>query len=471
MSAQSTSDILWTAEQVVAATGGRATAPFAATGVSIDSRTLLPGDLFVALKGPNFDGHAFAARAFAAGAAAALVARRPDDVPGDAPLVHVGDVERALDALGHAARARACAKVIAVTGSVGKTGTKDMLAAALGAQAKTAATSGNLNNQWGLPLTLARLPADAVYAVIELGMNHPGEILRLTKIARPDIAIITTIAAVHLENFESVFEIAEAKAEIFASMAGGTAVLNRDNPYFPVLACIAAGHGVARIVGFGAHPEAQVRLEHCTLGTESSQITATIRGRRIDYSLAVPGRHWAINSLAALAAIGAAGADVDAAARAMGDFSGLAGRGQRLAVAREGGFDLIDESYNASPTSMRAAFEVLGRARPRAGGRRIVVLGDMFELGPQAEAMHAALADSILCAGIDLVFTAGPMMAALSRALPANVRGAHREDAAALAPVVSEAVHEGDIVTVKGSRGMRMERVVAALRGSEAAAH
>ncbi len=457
---------LWTSHEITAATGGRTKTTFAATGVSIDSRTLAPGDLFVAIKGVSLDGHNFVAKALAAGAAAALVSRRPGDVADSAPLVVVPDVERAFDALARAARSRSRAKVVGITGSVGKTSTKEMLAAALSAQARTHFSSGNLNNQWGVPLSLARLPADAAYAVIEMGMNHAGEIAHLTELVRPDVAVITTISAVHLENFNSVFEIAEAKAEIFQSMGGGTAVLNRDNAYFPVLACLASASGVARIVGFGQHAEAIARLERCELEANGSRIQAKIGGERIDYTLAIPGQQWALNSVAVLAAVRALGADVQAAARAISGFAGLEGRGRRhCASVPDGAFELIDESYNASPASVRAALEVLGRAEPRGSGRRVAVLGDMLELGPTADAMHAALAEIVEAQHVDLVFLAGPHMAALAQALPAGRLVAHRASAAELAAVVSGAVRAGDVVTVKGSHGMRMDRVVAVLLG------
>jgi UDP-N-acetylmuramoyl-tripeptide--D-alanyl-D-alanine ligase len=382
-------------------------------------------------------------------------------------MVLVPDVERAFDALARAARSRTRAKIVGITGSVGKTSTKEMLAAALAAQAKTHASAGNLNNQWGVPLSLARLPADAVYAVIEMGMNHAGEIAHLTDLARPDVAIITTIAAVHLENFASVYEIAEAKAEIFQSMAGGTAILNRDNAYFPVLACLASASGVARIVGFGQHGEAMARLENCTLGDAGSRIVASIGGARLEYALSIPGQQWAMNSLAVLAAVRAVGADLGRAAETLGAFAGLAGRGKRHCVlSLEGDFELIDESYNASPASVRAALDVLGRAHPRGRGRRIAVLGDMLELGAKAEAMHAALAETIAEHRIDLVFAAGPHMAALARALPPHTLGAHRASANELAPLVVAAIRAGDVVSVKGSHGMRMDRVVTVLLGT-----
>jgi len=454
---------LWCREEVAAATGGSAGAPFSATGVAIDSRTLAPGDLFIAIRGPRVDGHDFVRAAFERGAAAAVVARLPKDV-GARPLVLVSDTQAALDALGRAARARTRAKVAAITGSVGKTGTKEALSLALRRQGKVAASEASFNNQWGVPLSLARMPRDADYGVFELGMNHAGELAPLARLVSPHLAIVTTIEAVHLEFFGNLSRIAEAKAEIFLGLHGGTAVLNRDNPYYQLLSDRARASGVARIIGFGAHPEAEARLLSFKPSAVGSEVKARIGTAELDYRLGVPGRHWALNSLAALAAVSALGAEVAGAAAALAELAPLKGRGQRHRIRSEGGsFELIDESYNASPASMRAALEVLAAALPRQGGRRIAVLGDMLELGPTGPELHASLAALIAAHRIDLVFTAGPLMAALDRALPPAVRGGHAESAEALAPLVAEAVKPGDVVAVKGSLGSRMGKVVEAL--------
>lgn len=455
---------LWTAIDAAAATKGQATRPFSADGVSIDSRTVGKGDLFVALKGPSFDGHDYAADALAKGAAAAVVTHRPANCGENAPLLVVNDTDAALSDLARAARRRTRAKIAAITGSVGKTGTKEALAAALAGQAKTAHSPGNLNNQWGLPLSLARLPADAAYGVFELGMNHAGEIAQLTRLAQPNVAIITTIAPVHLEYFNSTFEIAEAKAEIFEGMSGGTAILNRDNAYFPLLAGHATGRGVGRVFGFGAHPDATARLEACEVDSDGTSIEATLNGKAMRYRLGLPGRQWALSSLAVLAATAALGADVDAAKDALTRMEGLAGRGRRHKVSLPAGtISLIDESYNASPVSMRAAIDVLAASKPGAGGRRIAVLGDMLELGPSSAAMHAALAEALTEKGIDLVFLVGKQMAALESKLPRAMHGARFATSDEAAPQIIAQLREGDVVTVKASHGIRTDRIVRAI--------
>jgi len=463
---------LWTAAEAAAATHGRATRNWTATGVSIDSRTLEPGDLFVALRGPTFDGHDFVAAALDAGAAAALVHRVPDGVAEDAPLLVVANADAALDDLAAAARSRARARICAVTGSVGKTGAKETLARALGAIGPTVASRGNLNNQWGAPLSLARLPADAAYGVFELGMNASGEIGPLSRLVRPHIAVITTITAAHLENFDGVAGIADAKAEIFEGMGpDGVAILNRDNAYFPHLAVAARERGVGRVIGFGAHPEAEVRLRDLNADNGGSRIAALVGGRELVYRLGVPGRHWAINSLAALAAVDALGADVGRAAGALATMEAPRGRGKQHRVACPGGhFTLIDDSYNASPASMRAAFAVLGASETGPGGRRLAVLGDMLELGDRAEELHAGLAPALEAAAVDRVFTAGPHMAALDAALPAKHRAGHAAAAEDLLTPVLDAVQAGDVVLVKGSLGMAMAQIVEALLDAAATA-
>jgi UDP-N-acetylmuramoyl-tripeptide--D-alanyl-D-alanine ligase len=463
---------LWIAEDVARATGGRATRTFAATGVSIDSRTVQPGDLFVALKGPNHDGHEHVAAALKAGAAGALVAGAPHGVPQDAPLVIVAETLAALTALGGAARTRARAKVAAVTGSVGKTSTKEALRLALDAGGKPArpthASVASFNNNIGVPLTLARMPADAEYAVFEIGMNHAGEITPLTKLVRPHAAIVTTVEGVHTENFpDGIDGVAAAKAEIFDGFdpqAGGVAVLNRDNRFFDFLAGRARAHGARKVVGFGADPQADFRLAEFKPESTASTVTAEINGRPLSYRIGAPGRHWAMNTLAVLAAADALGVDTAAAAAAFAEIAAPKGRGQRHRLALAGGtFELIDDSYNASPASMRASFEVLKAAVPGTGGRRIAVLGDMLELGPKAAELHAGLAEPLTAAGADLVYTCGPNMARLHDALPAARRGMHAANSDALLPVVRDAIRAGDVVVVKGSLGSRMGRIVEAL--------
>lgn len=456
---------LWTAAEARAATGGKSRRDWQAQGVSIDSRSVAPGDLFIALVGPKFDGHDFVAAALAQGAAAAVVSRIPPHLAEDAPLLAVGDTQQALEALGRAARARTAATILAVTGSVGKSGTKEALRRAFEPQARTHASAGSLNNQWGVPLSLARLPREAAYGIFELGMNHPGEIDGLSRLVRPDIGIITTVEATHLGFFPSVEAIADAKAELFNGMAPqGAAILNQDNPHFARLAAAARARGLHRIIGFGADAGAAARLLQCHLEATASAVTATILGEIVDYSVAIPGRHWVMNSLAVLAAVKLAGGDLAAAAKAMAGIEPMDGRGRRHRIARRGGsITLIDESYNASPASMRAALAVLGASVPDEGGRRIAILGDMLELGEASAELHRALAEPLAAAKVDLVFTAGRDMRALHQALPPARRGAHRDSAAALAEIVSERLKPGDVVTVKGSNGSRMREVVTRL--------
>ena len=463
---------LWTGDDVVAATAGRiasgaASADWQATGVSIDSRTCAPGDLFVALAGPSFDGHDYVGKALSAGAAGAVVSRIPADLEGSPKLVAVANCDAALSALGCFARARSTAQFVCVTGSVGKTSTKDALAAALGACGVTHATAGNLNNHWGAPLTLARMPADAVYGVLELGMNHAGELTPLSQLARPDVAVITTIEAVHLEFFDSVAAIADAKAEIFAGLGeNGVAVLNRDNAYFALLASIAADHGAKRILGFGADPEADARLVAAKTDDAGSDVTAEVDAHILHYRLNAPGRHRVINSLAVLAAVAGLGANLEAAAAALGNVAIAHGRGRRhRVVTAAGAYVVIDDSYNASPASMRAAFDVLGAAQPEATGRRMAVLGDMLELGSEAATLHARLARDLEANSVDHVFTSGPLMAALDKALPAPMRGGHAATPEQLLPIVLNAVQPGDVVLVKGSLGSRVGPIAEALIG------
>ncbi|MEK0082584.1 UDP-N-acetylmuramoylalanyl-D-glutamyl-2,6-diaminopimelate--D-alanyl-D-alanine ligase [Benzoatithermus flavus] len=457
---------LWTAEAVVAATGGETAGGWVASGVSIDTRTIAPGDLFVALIGPNRDAHDFVATALDKGAAAALVSRVPEGAD-PARLVLVPDTQIALEGLGRAGRARSAARIAGVTGSVGKTGTKEALRHVLSRQAPTHASAASHNNHWGVPLSLARLPERASYGVLELGMNHPGELRALTRMVRPHVAIITTVAPAHLAFFPSVEAIADAKSEILEGLEpGGVAVLNRDSEHYPRMRRHAERSPAGRIVTFGQHEAADWRLENVELGPGHSEVTVSIRKQhRLAYRLGPPGRHWVLNSLGVLAVVEALGADVARAARALADLRPPAGRGERQQVRLPGGGEvlLLDESYNANPASMRAAIELLGQMP----GRRIAALGDMLELGEHSAALHAALAEPILAAGIDLVLTCGPQMAHLHAALPAERRGAHESDSTSLAAAVKEALRPGDTLLVKGSLGSRMARIIDALQAEE----
>ena len=454
---------LWTAEDAARATGGAASGPFSAVSVSIDSRTLAPGALFVAIRGPHHDGHRFIADAFARGAAA-VVAERGAAAPARGPLVQVADTLEALRDLGVAARDRCAAKFVGVTGSVGKTGTKQALKLALGACAPTHASAASHNNHWGVPLSLARMPRQAVYGVFEIGMNHPGEIAPLSALVRPDVAVVTAIAPVHLAFFDSLAAIADAKAEIFQGMVeGGIAVLNQETPHYERLTEAARRRGIA-VRSFGEIGRPWARLVEYTARGEGARVVADIAGTVVGYEIGAVGRHWAMNSVAVLAAVAALGADLDRAARALARLTPPPGRGARHTIATGAGtFVLIDESYNANPASVRAALNTLAAATPGREGRRIAILGDMRELGPDAGAMHAELADAVVAAKVNLVLTAGADMARLHEAMPAPLRGEHVADAEAMVAPALVAVGAGDVVMVKGSLVTAMARVVEAL--------
>ncbi len=457
---------LWTSAEAAAATGGKATRDFAITGISIDTRTLAKGDLFVALQGDARDGHQFVAQAQAKGAGAALVSQRPGDVAADAPLLVVGDTLEALRGLGRAARARTGARVGAITGSVGKTSTKEALRHVLAAQGKTHAADASYNNHWGVPLTLARMPQDSAYAAIEIGMNHAGEIAPLTALARPHAAIVTTVEAVHLEHFPNVESIADEKGAIFSGLeAGGAAVLNRDNPQYQRLRGHAERSRAGAIWSFGEHAEADARLVDVKLLPDSSQVHATLFGEALSYTYGAPGRHLVMNSLGVLLMAKAMGADARAAADSFADMRALKGRGARQSVSVPGGaFTLIDESYNANPASMRAAFALLAQTPVEKGGRRIAIVGDMLELGPDAGRMHAGLAGDLRATGTDLVFACGPLMAQLWDALPQAMRGAYAATSADLATLCAAEAKAGDAIMIKGSFGSRMGLIVEALK-------
>lgn len=461
-------DALWSFDDLAAAADGTADGDPTKliSGFSLDSRGLSLGEVFVALKDQR-DGHEFVSSAFANGAAAALVARDYTRQSGDGALIRVNDTLRGLENIGRAARARLApdARVIAVTGSAGKTGTKEMLRSCLARLGRTHAADKSFNNHWGVPLTLARMPAATRYGVFEIGMNHPGEITPLSQMVRPHVAIVTTVEAVHLEQFASVAEIAEAKAEIFAGIvAGGAAVLNRDNAHFDLLVRRAVERGV-RVVSFGHQAEADVRCVDVDLGPEGSRVTARFAGRQIVYDVAMPGAHIVQNSLAVLAAMHEAGADAGEAISALADMQAPAGRGTRTQLpAPDGAILLIDESYNANPASMRAALSVLGTVPRAQYSRRIAVLGDMLELGADSPALHADLKEAVDAAGADLVFACGPQMAHLFEALPDGRRGAWAAQSSGIAEVLLTTVAAGDVVMIKGSNGSRMAPLVAAMK-------
>jgi UDP-N-acetylmuramoyl-tripeptide--D-alanyl-D-alanine ligase len=440
--------------------------PAAIGGVSIDSRTIGPGEAFFAIAGEHRDGHDFVTAALAAGAALAVVAAdKRSHFPKDVPQLVVADVLAALYDLARAARARVRAGVVAVTGSVGKTGTKQALCLALAPSGETHASAGSYNNHWGVPLSLARCPETARHAVFEIGMNHAGEIEPLARLVRPHVAIITTVEPVHLAFFPSVAAIADAKAEIFRGLeAGGAAIINRDNPHYARLRQHAQSSGVDRIVSFGEHARADARLLACSLHPDCSTARARILGVELAYKIGAPGRHLVLNSLAVLAAASLLGADLALAALGLAELKATSGRGARILLETGGGSALvIDESYNANPASMRAALALLAQAERGPRGRRTAVLGDMLELGPAGPDLHRRLLEPVLAGGIDLVFCCGPLMHALWEALPSERRGGYAETAALLEPQVLAAVRAGDAIMVKGSLGSRMGPIVRAL--------
>ena len=458
---------LWREEELAAALGAPdAALTRAVTGVSIDTRTLASGDLYVAIKGDTHDGHAFAAKAFAGGAAAAIVARdQADALRGRGPLFAVDDPLKAMERLGAAARARSAAKIVAVTGSVGKTSAKEMLRVSLGSVGETHASSASYNNHWGVPLTLARLARGARFGVFEIGMNHAGEIAALAPQVKPHVALITTIAPVHIEHLGSLRAIAEAKAEVFLGMDGGVAILNRDAPEFETLSDRAKARG-AKVASFGGSPDADARLVALKHHDGGSRIEATLRGAPLSFALGAPGEHMALNALGALLAAEALGADIGPCARALADFHAQKGRGERVTLTRDGGaFTLIDESYNANPASMRAALTLLGAAKPGPGGRRVAILGDMLELGAEGANLHADLAPSLEKNRVDLLIGAGPLTKALIERAPNSTRTLWGATSADIAAAALEEMRPGDVVMVKGSNGSRMGPIVAALRG------
>ena len=465
---------LWSAEGAAKATGGQARGSWQAKGVSIDTRTLQPGDLFIALKDVR-DGHDFVAQALAKGAAAAMVSHIPEGVAKDAPLLVVDDVLPALEALGIAARARTKAQVIAITGSVGKTSTKEMLRDVLGGQGRTHAAEASYNNHWGVPLTLARMPVDTEFAVIEIGMNHPGEIAPLARMARPHVALITTVAAAHLEAFDNIDGIAREKAAIFEGLEpGGVAIVNGDVESAPILVA-AAQKAASQVITFGADDANHYRLTKVQLGDGVTIAQALAGDTKLLFKLSVAGRHFAHNALAVLAAVEVMGSDIAVAATDLGRWVPPGGRGTREVVSLDAAddrltIDLIDDAFNANPTSMAASLEVLAASTPTEGigriakGRRIAILGDMLELGPDEAALHMDLANLASIDALTQVHCVGPLMHGLWQALPEAKRGKWVATAPELAQEAHRLIDAGDVVLVKGSKGSRVSLIVEALR-------
>lgn len=454
---------LWTSDAIAAATRGTASAAFVAEGVAFDSREVGPGDLFVALKGAEADGHDYVGRAFAAGAAGAVVSRAVDG-----PHILVDDTTDALVALARRARERTAARIVGVTGSVGKTGVKEALFHALDRQSFGAAHRSvkSYNNHVGVPLSLARMPAASRYGVFEMGMNHSGELAVLTRLVRPHVALVTAIAPAHIGHFDGEEAIADAKAEIFEGLgAGGTAIVPADSPHCARLYNKAVRHA-ERVVTFGFSEKADVRvLDHVPASDGGTMVNAALVNGRVSFHIAHPGLHWVSNALAVMAAVEALGGDCGQAGLALAELPGMPGRGARVRVTVDGhGILIIDESYNANPASMAATLAQLGEER---GGRRIAVLGAMKELGAQSDALHAGLAAPVAAAGLDRLILVGQETAPLADAVRDIVSVQRVDDAAGASEALREDLREGDIILVKGSNSLGLSRLVAAMTEGE----
>ena len=463
----------WSTEELVAATGGQAFGISKVVGVGIDSRKVENGELFVALQGPRFDGHEYVEQALEAGASLAMVSRVPEGWSSNARFLLVDETMVALRSLAKVARQNTKAYLIGVTGSVGKTGTKEMLRTCFSTQGSVHASAESHNNDIGVPLTLANLGSEVDYAVVEMGMNHSGEIREHSSLARPDMALITSIAETHIGNFASLSEIAEAKAEIFSGLqAPGVVVLNRESPFYAKLRK-ASRQWASTCLTFGEAADATVRLVGYQRKGHQYRITASVAGKNICYRLGTPGLHWVYNSLGAIACVYGAGGDVQKAALNLRNFQLMAGRGKSYSL-RLGSknFTLIDESYNASPASLSAALEVLKESNPSGSGRRVAVLGDMLELGSHEQALHVALSEDVVGAGVSMLFTIGSRMLYLSKALPSSINSYHFDNAGAAIEPLAEGINEGDVILIKGSFSIRMGSIVSALqdRSGEVAA-
>lgn len=452
---------LWTSTDAARATGGT-TGTWHAGGLSIDTRTIQPGDLFIALKAAR-DGHDFVAQALAKGAAAAMVSRIPDGVDADRCLL-VPDVQQGLEALGQAARARTGARILAITGSVGKTSAKELMRAALDGQGRVHAAEASYNNHWGVPLTLARMPQDTEYGIFEIGMSAPGEIAPLAKQVRPDVAMITTVAAAHLAAFDGLDGIAREKAAIFEGLRPeGVAIVAGDLDVSPIL-YDAASAVAGQVIRFGEAADNECRLLHAHIGQGHTTAKLHLGDQPVFLKLGAEGRHFATLALAVLAGVTALGADPAQALLNLSRWSAPQGRGQRETRVLDAGigatFELIDDAFNANPTSMRAAFEVLAAAQPKSGGQRVAILGDMLELGPLERDLHADLAQEQQVPEFGQIHTVGPLMRALHDALPGDIRGQHADRPEDLAPLLKQLIQPGDVVLVKGSKGSRVSMIV-----------
>lgn len=451
---------LWNERTAEEATGGKALGHWVASRVEIDSRKVQLGDLFVAIKGERMDGHMYVADALARGAVAAVVSTVPEGLPREAALVVVDDTLEALVAMAKYSRARSKAKIVGVTGSVGKTSTKDMLKLALAAHGKTYATTGNYNNHIGTPLNLANLPVDAKFGVFEMGMNHAGEIRHLVDMVRPHVAVITNVEAVHLEFFKDVQAIADAKAEIFERTAeGAVAVLPADNRYSEYLQGKA---GSLPVLTFGEKQGADVHIASYMPTAKGADIVLDVDGKALAFSISATGKHFAQTAACVIAVAQALKLPLPKTAVALDDFVESEGRGKLLPIdVTDGKAWLLDDAYNASPASMRAAIAKADEVWQLQGkkGRKIAALGDMLELGKDAPALHAALSDVLIAHGFHLVFTAGPLMKHLTAALPKELRAQHMIDAKALLPLLQKTLEPNDVLLVKGSHGSKMYEV------------
>lgn len=458
--------VLWTSAEIAAATGGTASADFSVDGVTFDSREVIGGELFIALRGESTDGHKFIGQARERGASGFLVSE-----PVDAAHVRVADTTAALEALGGASRGRSDARVIGVTGSVGKTSVKEALKLALErfAPERTHASVKSYNNHTGVPLSLARMPADSRFGIFEMGMNHPGELTALTRMVRPHVAVVTWVASAHREFFATEADIADAKGEIFAGLEpGGTAIIPFDSEHRDRLLGHARPHA-AHIMTFGEGEGADVRARRFSLQPDCTTVTADVAGEVLTYKVGMAGRHWLNNSLAVLAAVKAAGGDLGLAGLALAGLTGLAGRGRRLRVNREGGQAvLIDEAYNANPASMNAALAVLGDVAPNGDGRRLAVLGSMKELGELSDEFHAGLAPAVEAAHVTHAILVGREIEPLADALRRRLKVEHVADATAAIQAVERALRADDVLLVKGSNSVGLGRLVAHFQGVEA---
>ena len=460
---------LWTTSDLMAAMNGRpmGNLPEGITGISIDSRSIEKGEAFFAIKGDRVDGHDYAGIAVANGAALLVVSEAKLPALGrvTAPMIVVDDVLDAMVRLGCAARDRSAAKIIAVTGSVGKTTTKEMLRHILSPSGRVHASVASFNNHWGVPLTLSRMPENTDFGIFEIGMNHADEIRPLVKMVRPHVAIITTIAAAHLGNFKDLDEISAAKAEIMEGLVeDGHVILNRDNEQFETLERAASALGVAHVHSFGASAKADFRMVEFSGGSDDAVLWAAVDGQTLEIQIGAPGRHIAENALAALAAARLVGADMHAATAALASLQPEKGRGarHRLSIG-SGSFVLIDESYNANPASMLAAIALLRDTELPDGGRRIAILGDMLEMGEFSDTVHADLAQPLVEAGIRDVWLAGPQMRHLRDVLPADIRVEYRENVDELKEFAVSSIAAGDVVMIKSSKGTGCGRIVSAL--------